>query len=685
MELAFQTPTADGGWLVEAFDKWGSLLPQTWSDAISARSVYVQGMCARTDYLTTLKNRLDATTPGNRESEELILDSIISARALVEHRQLRKAMLLAEMCLQAAEGHTLLTHFAKLTLAGVYLSFRKFAEAEKLLQECVPAESVLTPTQGIIGAAAHSLLCSLFLQVEPEADLKAEAAEAPEAVASLHALKAITLYEFHIWRIASTTKTAQAAALATIYSWKGTADQRRQNYTEAVRWQEKAAETTEKLLDQSHPLRFETARALAQAKAAETHLMTTELKRTITLSNAAVRAAAAEADHTYDQPAVSWTSTWSVPPQPLPPKYRLGDLLWRRRPTDPPAAFARVLDDAERWRERGGTGPSGEAELAEGTRKLLFGESRNAHRDAACVVEAGGIVLAWDSLRALLKLPHDAWLLCSCPHLTDVLQSEWGLNVSCIVPAASTSTPDRAHAVVDAIRGLPMGSVLVMPLIAGANLAPMALEVATALAQRRIVPIFDAAYLGTTLPLEDATLLFRLVDVALPLSVVVFPLTWVLPSDPLEVVHVMCASADSCARATEQIRKHARALQSAQTPVQVFATVFTEKCLVSLFETQAMLFGKRISERRAAFAKRLDSLECPGNWEALAESQAGPWLCSAIPPDECSRLVEDGIEMPRSGFISLPALDTDQLAEEIRDSLLRARAEKGEALVAVNR
>merc|ERR1719408_957053 len=116
MELALQENFHSDGWLAEAFNQWAALLPQTWSEEIEGRSGYVQGMCSRTDYLTTLKNRLKATVPGDPKSEEYILDCLKSARAFSEHRQLRKALLLAQTCLEPAEGSVFLTLLAKLTL-----------------------------------------------------------------------------------------------------------------------------------------------------------------------------------------------------------------------------------------------------------------------------------------------------------------------------------------------------------------------------------------------------------------------------------------------------------------------------------------------------------------------------------------------------------------------------------------
>jgi hypothetical protein len=285
-------------------------------------------------------------------------------------------------------------------------------------------------------------------------------------------------------------------------------------------------------------------------------------------------------------------------------------------------------------------------------------------------------------VRALLKMPDDALLLCCCPQLTDTLSSDWGLNVSCIVPAASTASPNRAYAVVDAIHSLPEGAVVVIPLIAGAYLAPRAIELAAALAERRVVPIIDASYIGTAVGLEDDTLLCRLIDIALPLSVIVLPLGWVLPSDPLEVVHILCASADSKEIAYEKLRRHARTRVVPRLPVKIFATIFNEECLVQLFEKQALLFGKRMAERRVAMCSRLDFLGCPpGNWKSIGESQAGPWFCTPLTADECTRVTnETSIELPVSGFISLPALDTelDIITESLRDALLRIRAEKDE-------
>ena len=59
----------------------------------------------------------------------------------------------------------------------------------------------------------------------------------------------------------------QAAALATAYAHKGSAEGRKSAYTEATRWHHKAHETATKLLDPAHPLRYETERAVVQADA----------------------------------------------------------------------------------------------------------------------------------------------------------------------------------------------------------------------------------------------------------------------------------------------------------------------------------------------------------------------------------------------------------------------------------
>merc|ERR1712224_680399 len=98
-------------------------------------------------------------------------------------------------------------------------------------------------------------------------------------------------------------------------------------------------------------------------------------------------------------------------------------------------------------------------------------------------------------------------------------------------------------------------------------------------------------------------------------SVMVLPLGWVLPSDPLEVVHILCASTDSKERAQEKLRRHPRTRTVPRLPVEVFATVFGEECLVQLFEKQAVLFGKRMAERREALCSRLDFLGCPWQLE----------------------------------------------------------------------